>query len=606
MKSLRDQSIQRKLALGLASTGAVTLLVAAAAFFAEAYFSFRSDLISNLHTQAEITADSTAALLAFEDPDTATETLALLKADPHVMAACVYASDGQVFAQYARADLAGTAFPVPEEGELHRFERGYLETFHPIRLGNKNIGTLYLRSDLAQLRTRLFRYLGIVGLVFVISLLAVFWLAARFQRMIAQPILLLAKAAGKVADGETYAIRVESSSRDEVGTLVKAFNEMLGQIEQREASLKAENAERKQAEMALSASEARLVEAQRIAKMGSWELDLRTNTLSWSEEVFRLFEVDPAEFGATYESFLAAVHPDDRERINAAYTKSIRERQPYQIVHRVNMADGGIRYVEEQCESDFDADGTPLFSRGTVQDVTDRVSAEETIHRSLEEKETLLREIHHRVKNNLQIISSLLYFQCKKVKDLEAVMVFDEIRERLRSMVLVHEKLYRSDDLAALDIADYLESLVAQLQKSAAAAGRPIQFRVEVASVQLPIEVALPCGMILVELLTNVVKYAFPDGRSGEATVSLAVNDGLAHLKVSDNGVGMPPDFDPGNTNSFGWKLIQSLTNQLDGTVSLNQDGGTCVGISFPHGSAPDASDRLAGTAEVGAVASAP
>ena len=140
--------------------------------------------------------------------------------------------------------------------------------------------------------------------------------------------------------------------------------------------------ERKQAEIALRKSESRLREAQRIARIGNWELDLADNHLYWSDVIFHIFEIDQTKFGATYEAFLNVVHPDDREKVNDAYFASLHDRKPYQIVHRLLMPDGRIKFVEEQCETDFTADGTALQSRGTVQDVTEQKLAEKALKES--------------------------------------------------------------------------------------------------------------------------------------------------------------------------------------------------------------------------------
>ncbi len=135
-------------------------------------------------------------------------------------------------------------------------------------------------------------------------------------------------------------------------------------------------AEKEQVLQALRESEARLSEAQRIAQLGSWQLDLRSNTLQWSDEIFRIFEIDPQRFGASYEAFLDAIHPDDRERVDAAYLNSLENRLPYQIEHRLLMKDGRVKYVQERCETEFAADGKPLSSMGTVQDISERKRAE--------------------------------------------------------------------------------------------------------------------------------------------------------------------------------------------------------------------------------------
>lgn len=129
---------------------------------------------------------------------------------------------------------------------------------------------------------------------------------------------------------------------------------------------------KKKLEDEILANQARLNEAQKLARVGSWELDLRTNHLWWTDEIFNLFELEKANFGASYEAFLEAIHPDDRGMVNAAYTQSLKDRAPYAITHRLQMADGRIKWVEERCSTDFDEDGTPLISRGTVQDITER------------------------------------------------------------------------------------------------------------------------------------------------------------------------------------------------------------------------------------------
>lgn len=140
--------------------------------------------------------------------------------------------------------------------------------------------------------------------------------------------------------------------------------------------------ERKRAESELRENESRLKMAQKMASIGDWSLDLKTGKLSWSEEIYSLFELDPARFGATYEAFLNAIHPDDREKVHAAYQQSLKDRSHYSIDHRLLMKDGRIKFVHEECASDFDEQGNPLFSRGTVQDVTDRLRAEDALRES--------------------------------------------------------------------------------------------------------------------------------------------------------------------------------------------------------------------------------
>lgn len=173
--------------------------------------------------------------------------------------------------------------------------------------------------------------------------------------------------------------RVPIDTTDEIGALAQGFNEMtdkLSEVTVGRDELAREVEERRRAESALVASEAGLREAQRLAKLGSWELDLRTNALRWSDEIYRMFEIDKERFGATYEAFLNAIHPEDRDKVNRAYTDALKNKTSYEIDHRLLMTDGRIKFVHEQCETAYDAEGMPLRSIGTVQDITERRRAE--------------------------------------------------------------------------------------------------------------------------------------------------------------------------------------------------------------------------------------
>jgi PAS domain S-box-containing protein len=340
-------------------------------------------------------------------------------------------------------------------------------------------------------------------------------------------------------------------------------------------------------EASLRASEAQLNEAQRIAKLGSWEVDHATGQQRWSDEVFRIFGLEPGSVTPDQSVAKNSVHPDDRATVERAFVESMRDGRPFHLTHRLLLPDGRVTHVEAHGYTDVGPDGRPLHTRATLQDVTERVIAEAAIRTSLREKEVLLREIHHRVKNNMQTVSSLLQFHAGKVEGPHAAGVFADIHQRLRAMTLVHEKLYGSKDLSEVDFADYVESLVADVVRPDGR-GASVSCATATVPLRLPVGLALPAGMALVELLTNVYKHAF-DGRShGHAWVHVACADGQVSVSVADDGVGMPQGFEPHDTNSFGWSLVRSLAQQLNGTYAIEPrpGPGTRVTLSFPRGPA--------------------
>jgi len=213
-----------------------------------------------------------------------------------------------------------------------------------------------------------------------------------------------------------------------------------------------------------------------------------------------------------------------------------------------------------------------------------KLQADELIKASLKERETLLKEIHHRVKNNMQIISSLLSLQAAQATERETVDMLDESQRRIRSMALIHEKLYRSGSLAEIDFDDYVKSLVDELLRMWNVPLGVITITTDIENVQLGVDTAIPCALIINELVSNSLKYAFPDRRTGEVTVALQRANGAHTLTVADDGVGFPADLDFRTTDSLGMQLVVTLVNQLEGTIELNRENGTAFVISFHVG----------------------
>ncbi len=229
-----------------------------------------------------------------------------------------------------------------------------------------------------------------------------------------------------------------------------------------------------------------------------------------------------------------------------------------------------------------DERGKISYFDGIVEDITERKKAEELLKISLVEKEVLLREIHHRVKNNLQIISSLLNLQSRHVEDELALDMFQESRNRVRSMALVHEKLYRSDDLAKVNFCEYIRSLGRQLIISYGSNSTAIDLDVSGKNVFLDINTSIPCGLIINELISNSLKHAFSGREKGKIWVVLrSEKNGRYKLEVSDDGVGLPKNLDVTKTDTLGLQLVTMLVEQLQGTLSIDNKEGTSVEIVF-------------------------
>jgi len=217
----------------------------------------------------------------------------------------------------------------------------------------------------------------------------------------------------------------------------------------------------------------------------------------------------------------------------------------------------------------------------SILDITKRKIADNKIKSSLKEKNNLLQEIHHRVKNNMQIISSLLNLQIKYVDEEEAVNVLKESQNRIKSMAMIHEKLYMSDDLAHINFVDYIQSLVKNLFYSYNVENTNIKPIFEVEDVTLNMETAVPCGLIISELVSNSLKYAFPNERKGEIYVSLKTVDDKYELIIRDNGIGLPEELDFNNLETLGLLLVNNLTEQIDGELTINRSPGTEFKIKF-------------------------
>ena len=339
--------------------------------------------------------------------------------------------------------------------------------------------------------------------------------------------------------------------------------------------------EQKYAEKTLIETDVKFKEAQRLAHIGSWDWNATTDTISWSPEYYNIYNLDPKAPTPNYQEHLKVYTPESIEKLDAAVKKAMETGEPYELDLELANPDAERRWIVARGEVLRNADGSIIGLRGTAQNITERKLSEEQIYRSLREKEVMLQEIHHRVKNNMQVIYSLLNLQAKSVDDAQVRAMFEESRNRVSSMALIHERLYRSKDLAHIEFKEYLANLISGIADTYKR--RDVVFDVDMDPFPLDVNVGIPCGLIMNELVSNCLKHAFPGERKGMIKLGINRNsEGSYVLFVADNGIGFPASLDFRSTTSLGLQLVNVLTNQIKGTIELSNGEGTRFSITFP------------------------
>jgi two-component system, sensor histidine kinase PdtaS len=245
---------------------------------------------------------------------------------------------------------------------------------------------------------------------------------------------------------------------------------------------------------------------------------------------------------------------------------------------------GGIDFPAEASISKARINGGWLYTV-ILRDITARKIADEAIRASLREKEVLLKEIHHRVKNNLQVVSSLLGLQSRTIADGATRKMFQESQNRVHSMALIHETLYQSDNLSNINFPAYIDQLAAHLFRSYGTDPARIRVCASIADLRLPIDTAVPCGLVVNELVSNCLKYAFPGERSGVVRIEMREEEcGRIRLEVSDDGIGLPEGVGFSSTKSLGLRLVRTLADQLGGAIEMTGTPGTRIALTFQPG----------------------
>jgi two-component sensor histidine kinase len=341
--------------------------------------------------------------------------------------------------------------------------------------------------------------------------------------------------------------------------------------------------EQKTFEHELMIAKNRLELAAQAAGLGVWDADLTTGNILWDAGMARIYGIDPSENYLSKDRWTQFIHPDDLPLV---------EKQDHEMIHGdSNLYRGSFRIIREDNKEirhvetlgiiDRDKNGRVLRMAGVNTDRTTERVYEQQLIQNVKEKEALIKEIHHRVKNNLQLISSILYLRLAGLADQEIKTFLQDTRQKIRSIALIHERLLQTGSVNLVDISDYLGKLISDMQTTIPPEGQRVNITYSIEPWQLGLDVAINCGLIVNELVTNSMKYAFNGRSNGQIEITFKKHLTGYEMIVADDGVGIPANVFPGKSESFGMQLLEIFTNQLRATCEIQRDKGTAFIIRF-------------------------
>lgn len=349
------------------------------------------------------------------------------------------------------------------------------------------------------------------------------------------------------------------------------------------AGLSTDITERKKSEALFRREEERRLIATNSGRVAIWEVNLETEKLIWDDNCFALYQMSRESFNGTFAEWENRIHADDLNAVISAFKNTIAGIQEYHLSFRIIWPNREVRHIEAHGHLIKDGEGKAKYMIGTNWDITDQKRAEEFLKAALQEKTALLLEVHHRVKNNLQVIASLLRLEGFRSNSDETKTVLRDMQGRIRAMALLHETIYRRGNFSAIDLGSYIGQIAVESLKALATRSGQVHLRQDMEVVHVGLDQATPCGLLISELISNCLKHGFPEGRSGEINLALHAmcESNQWRLTVSDTGVGLPGDFETKRQKSLGLQLVSDLAAQMGGTLQIGSGPEAIFTIDF-------------------------
>lgn len=515
-----DLSIKRKILIIIMSVSCIALFIVCMAFVFLQWQWFRQSMVRDLSTLADVIGYNCSASLVFDDKDDARETLETLKARDSIIAGSVYTKEGNAFASYFRSDIKKKLCPLEPRKVGYYFKKDALAIHRKIELEGVEIGWICLRSELNEMYSILGTNVRTILFLLGLFSIVVFVASSKLARVISGPISELAQLARDVSNDKKYFLRAKKRGRDELGSFVEAFNKMLEEIQKRDTALV--DSTNKAEEAARAAKN--LTEKTRLANL---DLEVEINRRKTVEKQLNQYR-------------------DHLEELVTDRTK--------QLINANKLLE---------------------------HEIVERLEAENNLKISLEEKTSLLGEVHHRVKNNLQVIASLLYMSEKRTVDKKAIDLLSEAQTKIYTMALIHSQLYESDRFDQIDMEKHVRDIISHLI-TLYGRNRHIDFVIYPYDIHVSVTQAIPCALVLNEVISNSFKHAFKDKQKGTIEVSMKESKGTISFEIRDNGIGIPGEIDIYKSDSLGLKLVRTLVvKQLKGRLKFERENGTKVLIEF-------------------------